>query len=141
MITKLKQTKDYPLGDCQRTVFASLLGYDDVEMVPNFVEMDGEFVANIQNWLKENNLQYVEMTAESFEQSPFIPTGYCAIAGKSPRGDYLHSVVGEVRINNSRYELWFVHDPSPHHDKVYLEDIQFIGFLSHINFHGGNNND
>ncbi len=86
---------------------------------------------NIYNWLDENNLTYNEMTLESFKESFFIPAGLCTVVGKSPRGDYNHIVIGEIKLNNqSNYELHFVWDTSPFHDGKFLDTIEHIGFLS-----------
>ena len=134
-MTKLKQLNpSFPNGDCQRTVFACLLDYDRPDLIPNFTEMEdyeNKWVENIYNWLDENNLTYNEMTLESFKNSYFIPTGLCTVVGKSPRGDYNHIVIGEIKLNNqSNYELHFVWDTSPFHNGKFLDTIEHIGFLS-----------
>lgn len=137
-MTKLTQLNpNFPNGDCQRTVFACLLDYEKPDLIPNFTEMgnsqeemESNFVINILKWLDENNLTYVEMTAESFQKSSFIPVGYCTVVGKSPRGDYNHIVIGEVKLINNFYELSYIWDTSPFHDGIFLDDIQAIGFLS-----------
>ena len=134
-MTKLKQLNpNYPNGDCQRTVFACLLDYCKPELIPNFTEMEdyeNKWVENIYNWLDENNLTYNEMTLESFKNSYFIPTGLCTVVGKSPRGDYNHIVIGEIKLNNQNgYELHFVWDTSPFHNGKFLDTIEHIGFLS-----------
>ncbi len=134
-MTKLKQLNpNFPNGDCQRTVFACLLGYEKPDLIPNFTEMDNyeeDWVKNIYKWLDDNNLTYNEMTIESFKNSFFIPTGLCTIVGKSPRGDYSHIVIGEVKLNSDNlYELHYVWDTSPFHDGKFLDTVEFIGFLS-----------
>ena len=134
-MTKLKQLNpSFPNGDCQRTVFACLLDYDRPDLIPNFTEMEdykNKWVENIYNWLDENNLTYNEITLESFKNSYFIPTGLCTVVGKSPRGDYNHIVIGEIKLNNqSNYELHFVWDTSPFHNGKFLDTIEHIGFLS-----------
>jgi len=40
--TKLKQLENYPTGDCQRTVFACLLGLYDPTDIPNFMRDGSE---------------------------------------------------------------------------------------------------
>jgi len=138
-MTRLKQLKNYPIGDCQRTVFACLLGYESPLDVPNFTEMEenkelmeNNFVRNIYNWLDENNLTYIEVTEESFKHSGYIPLGYCTISGKSPRGDYNHIVIGKITLNKDNlYELRYVWDTSPFHDGNFIDGkILSIGFLS-----------
>lgn len=133
-MTKLKQLNpNYPNGDCQRTVFACLLDFDTPKLVPNFTEMENyeeNWVDNIYQWLDSKGLHYTEMTLDSFMKSSFIQTGLCTVVGKSPRGDYNHIVIGEIKQINGHYELHYVWDTSPLHDGKYLDDIQHIGFLS-----------
>lgn len=133
-MTKLKQLNpSYPNGDCQRTVFACLLGYEKPDLIPNFTEMEdyeNKWVENIYKWLNENNLTYNEMTIESFKESFFIPAGLCTVVGKSPRGEWNHIVIGEIKLINNKYELHFVWDTSPYHDGVFLDSVEHIGFLS-----------
>ncbi|MDD2290641.1 MAG: hypothetical protein PHV52_00045 [Aliarcobacter sp.] len=137
-MTKLKQLNpNFPNGDCQRTVFACLLGYEKPDLIPNFTEMEdsqeemeNKFVENIMNWLDSNNLYYVEMPIDGFKQSSFIPLGLCTVVGKSPRGDYNHIVIGEIKLVDNRYELHFIWDTSPFHDGVFLHTVETVGFLS-----------
>ena len=134
-MTKLKQLNpNYPNGDCQRTVFACLLGYDNPEMVPNFTEMknyEKDWVKNINEWLDSKGLIYTEMTFDNFSKSPFVPAGLCTIVGKSPRGDYNHIVIGKIKYReNGDRELIYVWDTSPYHNGKFLDDIKYIGFLS-----------
>ena len=133
-MTKLKQLNpNFPTGDCQRTVFACLLGYEKPDLIPNFTEMkdyEDKWVENIYNWLDKNNLTYNEITIKSFKNTAFIPVGYCTVVGKSPRGNYNHIVIGEIRKANDNYELHFVWDTSPYHNGTFLDTIEHIGFLS-----------
>lgn len=139
-MTKLKQLKpNFPNGDCQRTVFACLLGYDNPELIPNFTEMENShnemvkmFDYNVQKWLDKNNLHYLEMTIDSFKRnnSPFMPEGYCTIIGKSPRGEYNHIVIGKLQKVDNKYEISYIWDTSPFHDGLFLDTVEYIGFLS-----------
>lgn len=138
MISRLKQLENYPTGDCQRTVFACLLGYADPTMVPNFMvvadteeEVSKIFTDNLNRWLEEERLNYIEVSLEEFQRLLFIQEGYCTILGKSPRGEYNHIVVGKIIKNNDQYEVYFEWDTSPYHDGKYIDgDIKAIGFLS-----------
>jgi hypothetical protein len=135
---KLKQLNpSYPNGDCQRTVFACLLDYERPDLIPSFTEMENSheemeknFVVNVEKWLNENNLTYVEMPIESFNESFFTPTGLCTVVGKSPRGEWNHIVIGEIKLVANKYELHFVWDTSPFHNGVFLDSVEHIGFLS-----------
>ncbi len=139
-MTKLKQLNpNYPKGDCQRTVFACLLGCESPLDIPNFTEMESsleemksKFVSNVYEWVNRNDLNYVEIDIETFKKSAYVQTGYCTIVGKSPRGDYNHIVIGEISLNKDNlYELRYVWDTNPEHDGAYLDgEPEFIGFLS-----------
>ena len=133
-MTKLKQLNPtFPNGDCMRTVLACLLGYEKPDLIPNFTEMENyeeNFVKNVYKWLDENNLTYVEIDIESFKKSSYIPLGLCTVVGKSPRGEWLHIVIGEIKLVDNKYELHFVWDTSPLHDGVFLNSVETIGFLS-----------
>lgn len=138
MISRLKQLENYPKGDCQRTVFACLLGYNDPLLIPNFmVEAETEeevstiFINNMNMWLEENRMNYIEVSMEEFHKLLFIPTGYCTILGKSPRGEYNHVVVGRIEKAIDGYEVYFEWDTSPYHDGRFIDgEIKAIGFLS-----------
>ena len=138
MISKLKQIHNYPIGDCQRTVFACLLRYDKPEIVPNFMEIansDEEasiiFIKNMNSWLEQEQLSYIEVSLEEFQRLPFIQEGYCTVLGKSPRGEYNHVVIGKIVKENDEYNLYFEWDTSPYHDGKFIDgDIKAIGFLS-----------
>lgn len=139
-MTKLKQLNpNYPNGDCMRTVLACLLNFKDPLMIPNFTEMENyekNWTKNIYEWLNQRGLKYLEISFDEFSKSPFIPDGLCTIVGKSPRGDYNHIVIGEIKNKeNGDRELFYKWDTSPLHDGKFLDDIKYIGFLSQdINF-------
>lgn len=57
--------------------------------------------------------------------------GYCTVVGKSPRGNFNHVVIGEIKLVDNKYELHYVHDTSPHHDGEYLDgEPKMIGWLN-----------
>lgn len=135
-ISKLKQIENYPTGDCMRSVFACLLGLESVQEIPNFMrDGNSNFQTYIEQWLSENSLEWVEISYKEWCETPFFPLGYCGISGKSPRGDYDHIVVGEIKKrvgkNGLAYrDIYFRHDTSPFHDGNYIDgDVKLIGFL------------
>ena len=138
MISRLKQLENYPTGDCQRTVFACLLGYNVPTLVPNFMEVtDNEetaskiFIENMNRWLETERFNYIEISLEEFQRLTFIQEGYCTVLGKSPRGDYNHIVIGKIVKENDEYNLYYEWDTSPYHDGKFIDgDIKAIGFLS-----------
>ena len=134
-ITKLTQIENYPIGDCVRSVFACLLGLDNVEEVPNFMRDGNEkFQEHLEQWLEEKDLEYIELDYEVYKETAYFPYGHCGVSGKSPRGDWDHIVVGEivkrVEDDGAYRDIYFRHDTSPFHDGKFIDsDIKSIGFL------------
>ena len=132
---KFKQVENYPIGDCVRTCMACILDVDKIEDVPNFMrDEEPHFIEYLTEWLENNNLEYMQMEIDDFFNSPWMPKGYCLLAGKSPRGEWDHMVVGEIKavIKEGQVyrEIHFAHDTSPHHDGTYIDgDIKYVGFL------------
>ena len=134
-ITKLKQIENYPTGDCMRSVIACLMSKECVTEVPNFMR-DGEskFDEYMLKWLEENNLEWIEVDYESWLKSFYMPVGFCGITGKSPRGEYDHIVVGEIKKRQEEdkifRDIYFIHDTSPFADGSFIDGgIKYIGFL------------
>jgi len=93
------------------------------------------FQKNIDKWLEEEGLIYVEVPFDSFHEAPFIPDGYFGISGKSPRGEWDHIVIGESFVYENGGLMFrdykFIHDTSPHHDGVFLDGgPKLMGFLT-----------
>jgi hypothetical protein len=88
-----------PMGNCLPACVASLLHLELVQ-VPHF-GADGWLDA-LRAWLAPRGFwpAYCELTPDGWR-----PEGLYILAGKSPRGSYLHAVVAE----GSR----IVHDPHP----------------------------
>lgn len=135
-MTKLTQLKNYPMGDCMRTVFACLLSLEEPTEVPNFMD-DGveNFQSRIDKWLEDEGLIYVEVSFDDFHTASFIPNGFFGISGKSPRGDWDHIVIAEASTreeDGSTYrDFKFIHDTSPYHDGTYLDGKpKVMGFLT-----------
>ena len=96
-------------GDCQRAVIASLLSLP-IEDVPHFGEIskgDPEaFWTSLQEFCESKGYAYLTVPARS--GFAFYCGGegvYHEICGPSPRGDFLHVVVG--------CDGQIVHDPHP----------------------------
>jgi hypothetical protein len=116
MIRRLRQTCFTPnTGDCFRTCVAMILDMDPAGM-PNFCEVrgKGEWWRLFQGWLDERHMTAVEVNLtvdESKAPMMWVTMGVpCILSGKSPRGNWLHSVVGEARGPDG----WaYLHDPHP----------------------------
>ena len=98
-------------GDCWAACLASLLELP-LEIVPNFCAMDhaeGDWWDATQAWLVSRGMVGIEINVRDRPTGylmPMPPT-YCIVSGKSPRGDYGHSVIGLV--NGPNIEI--AHDP------------------------------
>lgn len=102
MMIPVMQTKfGMPDGNCFDAALASILELD-LENIPDFGKDDnwyGKFSGYmIENW----GLQPIDIIISTWDKKP---KGFHLINGKSPRGDYDHTIVG--------YKGKAVHDPYP----------------------------
>lgn len=103
---------DHEKGDCFRTCVAMILDLPRDE-VPNFCAGD-EWWRDFQHWLEDRHLTAVEVfVLEDRPTMAWVTCGTpCILSGRSPRGDWLHSVVGLARGGDG-FEI--VLDPYPGH--------------------------
>lgn len=95
-----------PHGNCFQASVASLLELE-LDDVPNFMLAEGDL------WIKEFRKFLEDCGLFAVDVSPFAPESETLsridcehlIAAKSPRGDYLHSMVGKNGVP--------IHDPFP----------------------------
>jgi len=101
-------------GNCFQACVASILERP-LDHVPNFSEVHGPyFMRGFRGWLVEQGLGAVYLNG-----SAVWPVGAHSIAtGKSPRGDFLHSVVWLGRK--------IAHDPHPSRAGIIGEPHEFI---------------
>lgn len=100
-----------PKGDCFRACVATILELD-LAAVPNWIgDHPEDWFDRFQAWLLKRGLAALEIpiTPDQPFFSPLPPAPFI-LTGQSPRGDWLHCVVG-VGANN-RFD--YVHDPNPH---------------------------
>jgi len=103
-------------GNCWSACIASLLELP-IEEVPPFVKLDRNgFLELAQEWLGKRGLFILRirmprayLTGDDMRWHG-IPEALCIATGKSPRGDYGHSVVGRI-VDAYNFEL--LHDPHP----------------------------
>lgn len=108
-------------GNCLSAAIASVLEIP-LSDVPNFAELrkGSGFSDVVQEWLAERGMFWLRIrmprdgdrgrqveTGEEIRFHP-IPECYCLATGKSPRGDFFHTVVGKI-TGGLNFEL--VHDP------------------------------
>jgi hypothetical protein len=96
---KIKQTKFGPQeGNCYPVCISVLTGIQ-LEMIPNFCTEDLWF-ANSVSWLHTRGFSVVYLEGSpAYTSFPYIATG------KSPRGDFYHSVIMNAGA--------LLHDPHP----------------------------
>ena len=92
-----------PHGNCLQAAVASLFELE-LDDVPNFMERGDDWEKCFERFVLERGLQTVAFDVDGL-RGIWAPVGYHLITGKSPRGDYLHEVVG--------YRGEPVHDPHP----------------------------
>lgn len=92
-------------GNCLQACLSSIFGVP-IYSFPHFQsEKSGWYEAFSQHMIERFGLQPVELEISDSPGWLWIPKGYHLVNGKSPRGDFYHSVVGK---NGN-----IVHDPHP----------------------------
>ena len=103
-------------GDCFRACVASIFELQ-LESIPNFCDQDEckaenkHWMDRFNDWLRPHGLYYMEVNVKTPVQWLNFPSGYHTIGGKSPRGNFNHSVVGQAGKP--------IHDPHP--DNTFLD--------------------
>ncbi len=107
-------------GNCLSACIASILEIP-IDTVPNWAK-EKNWQQKVNEWLQKYNLCYLEL-AKSDHLEFFAQDCGChyIMNGKSPRGEFWHSVVGRGGK--------MVHDPHP--ENRGLEKIETLGFLVH----------
>lgn len=129
-------------GNCFQAAVASILELS-LESVPDFMQedLDRRIAAGatprvawdgdwqwwdaLQEWLREQGLMYIEISSPDSWTDIHPSLGFHLINGKSPRGDYDHTVVG--------YAGKIVHDPRQDANGSGLESQKGFGFFVPIN--------
>jgi len=103
------------VGNCFTACLASLL---EVPLESLAIDPDEfKWLDDTQRALKPHGLFYLEIRLDVAVNYPTyaMKERLCIMTGKSPRGDFLHAVVGKIGHNDADntviYEL--VHDPHP----------------------------
>jgi hypothetical protein len=112
-------------GDCFRCCVASLFDRPAAE-VPHFCEdMDHTWHERLVNWLRPWRLFYIETKA--LPPWLLMPNLHplVIVSGRSPRGNWGHSVVGEIDRNGWK----LIHDPHPSRAGIVGEPEDFGMFV------------
>ncbi|SRR5260370_10758007 len=115
-------------GNCLSAALASILELD-IDEVPNFEVHEGDFAARVDAWLRPRGFAWMRTieprlirgpglqdvgrlpdTGAEFVRHPMSDNVICMATGKSPRGEYCHSVVGHM-VSSFNFEM--LHDPHP----------------------------
>lgn len=97
------QIENYPSGDCFRACLCSILELP-IEAIPNFQQNEGaNFDELWKAWNDKSPYRLIQVQCETPEET-FTDCAVIA-TGKSPRGNYNHSVVWR----NGK----IIHDPHP----------------------------
>lgn len=101
-------------GNCFSAGLASILEVP-LETVPNFMHDFGEdWHKEINRWLdKHFGMMWLRVLMDEDERLEFhpLPEGsFCLATGKSPRGNWYHTVVGTI---TGGFNFRMLHDPHP----------------------------
>ncbi|KAJ9465440.1 hypothetical protein DIPPA_08699 [Diplonema papillatum] len=105
---------DASRGNAMQACVATLLGCERLDEVPNFMESPAGFYESIDAFLRPRQTAFlkVDCTATGGKlHFACSPGTRCVVAGKSPRGDHKHCVVGAVGEDGK--SLVLQHDPYP----------------------------
>lgn len=139
------QTKfGYPYGNCLAAALASVLELE-LRDVPDFCtddDDDSEWFDRMQEWLAKRGLCVVHLNLEASGALPPMPGmidgTWCIVGGRSPRGDWDHSVVGRYRLVQGGHAIELVHDPHPDGGFLkYFSDVQFFVLINPQRQKGG----
>lgn len=112
-------------GNCWSACIASMLKMK-LEDVPNFCLNVNTWWKDTQEWMMNRGMFLIEMEInnDSLYVSD-VPDGiHCIMSGKSPRGDFHHSVIG--RHNKGTFYYKF----DPHPDGTFLDgEVKYITFI------------
>ena len=115
------------LGNCFQACIASIFELP-LDGVPHFLDLgwkpdteDNGWWWHLRDWLRPRGYVYIDLPNHPDTSSDFWDAlGFTVLTGKSPRGDWKHSVVGKG--------LSVVHDPHPSGDGL-VGPPELVGIL------------
>lgn len=108
------------VGNCFATCIACLLDLD-VDAVPNFCASPSRWWDDARRWLGDRGITPVMIEPpDGLDLDEFLPETLFIASGRSPRGDYMHSVI--YRGGS------LLHDPHPSGDGLlgHPQDVIFL---------------
>ncbi len=103
------------IGNCFAACIASLLELP-INEVPNFCAYPADsWTEKLDEWLAARGLFSVEVRLDPEKPVLYpVPVGvFCILTGPSPRGSFLHSVIGGSVRCGEQHGFEIVHDPHP----------------------------
>lgn len=116
MIKVDQTTFGMPGGNCFSACVASLLELptSDVPYFMGNTEKEGEeWFGRFEKWIKPHG--FYPVIFELLDGNKWRPSGLHILSGKSPRGDFPHSVIADGEEN-------IIHDPHPSRDGILSRD-------------------
>jgi hypothetical protein len=113
-------------GNCYATCLAMILGLelDDVPNIAGEVPPE-EWWGELQKWLGKHGLSMMEIGLDVPFKFFALEGTKCILSGKSPRGEFNHSVVGHFSE-----ERGFCYEYDPHPSDAFLDgSVQSAGIL------------
>ena len=98
-------------GNALQACVASIL-CETFDSVPNFIKDKRGYTVALNEYLEPKHLAFMKIKLDEQGGLPFpclSPNVLCIVAGKSPRGDHKHCVVGHI----VSYQVELIHDPHP----------------------------
>jgi len=107
-------------GNCFQACLASLLE-KPLEDVPHFMMKFDTYPQDMDKWLKDQGLWYIDARVDGTEGCITLPSHMlCIVSGQSPRfPEVQHAVIGRTRESGS-WMVDYIHDP-------YAPDPSFLG--------------
>jgi hypothetical protein len=131
-IHRIKQTEfGFGNGNCWQACIASILKME-LNDVPHFAKDTEGWWKNTQKFMADRGLYLLEVPIENGIISVSeIPDGiHLILSGKSPRGDFNHSVIGK------KLKEKFIYEFDPHPDETFLDGPpKFASFVATLRTH------
>ncbi len=136
MIKQRQKSFGEKKGSCFSTCVACLLNMP-AENVPNWcaeVPENEDWFMAAQHWLDERGYVLVNFDCQPDGGLPenlsaMVDGQLCICGGKSPRGNWLHEVIGRYRHDEKNRKHWidFIHDPHP--SNKFIDSLKDVAFL------------
>jgi hypothetical protein len=117
---------DMAKGNALQACIASILRME-LHQVPNFVTFGDSAYDELRRFLAQHGMGFVKIELKN-ANLPFAPFGtnsLCVMAGRSPRGNYRHAIVGKLTTNSVSPQPFY----DPHPEQTMLKSYDWVGLL------------